>query len=289
MVSSVVKKSFVGVLAFWYTLAFAVSLAQERAVGWKKMQKNGTFVGFMAAIIGAGSVQTVISTIIYALRGKQVAAKAATQMAFAFYRHVSPLFWGPFRVENAELLPPGDEACLYIGNHTSTIDTVVCSFLPNRPHIAAVGKDSIMVVPGIGTMVGLGGGIYISRGKKGTLASLVDSGTDRLKRGISVGIFPQGTRKIARLDKPFTPFKRGAFVLADKTKAKIVPLTILYPSDFMSASPAVPGVRIVVHAPVMPKGDGDVDGLMQSVEEIINAPVRAMLEDEAMAEKRRAS
>lgn len=288
MVSSVAKKSLAGLFALWYGLALAVSLAQERAVGWKKMQRNGSFLAFVAAMMGAGSVQSVVCAVIYALLGKQAAAKAAGRMSNDFYRRVSPLFWGPFRVENAELLPPGDEACLYIGNHTSTVDTVCISFLPNNPHVAGVGKDSIMIVPGIGTMLGLGGGIYITRGKKGTLASLVESGTERLKRGISVGIFPQGTRRVGRADKPFQPFKRGAFVLADKTRARIVPITFLYPSDFMSASPA-PGVRLVVHAPVLPRGDGDVDGLMQSVEATINAPLRRMLEEEAEAEKRRAN
>lgn len=240
-------------------------------------------MGFIAALMGATSLQSVVCAVIYAVRGKEAAAKAGARMLNGFNRLMSPLFWGPFRVENAELLPPGDEACLYIGNHTSTVDTVGISFLPNRPHVAAVGKDSIMIVPGIGFMVGLCGGIYIRRGKKGALAGLIESGTERLKRGISVGIFPQGTRKVCRLDKPFPPFKRGAFVLADKTRARIVPITFLYPSDFMSAKPAVPGIRLVVHPSVLPKGDGDVDGLMQSVEATINAPLRAMLEEEAKA------
>lgn len=292
MVSSVVKKSLGGFLVFWYSLALAVSLAQERGVGWRKFQRSGSFLAFIGAMMGAGSVQSVICAVIYVTLGKQAAAKAANQMSNDFYRFMSPLVWGPFRVENAELLPPGEEACLYIANHTSTVDTVCTSFLPNRPLLAGVGKDSIMIVPGLGTMLGLGGGIYVRRGKKGTLASLVESGTERLNRGISVGIFPQGTRRVGRVDKPFQPFKRGAFVLADKTKARIVPITFLYPSDFMSAKPAVPGVRLVVHAPVLPKGDGDVDGLMQSVEAIINAPLRTMLEEEATAdflEKRRAN
>lgn len=287
MVSSVVKKSFVGTLTLWYSMALAVSLMQERTVGWKKMQKNGAFLSFIAAMMAGGSVQTVICAIIYAFCGKQAAAKAASRMSFAFYRRISMFFWGPFRVDNAELLPPGDEACIYIGNHTSTIDTVATAFLPNSPHMAGVAKKSIMVVPGLGTMLGLSGGIFISRGKKGALKSFIEGGTDRLKRGISIGIFPQGTRKVPQHGKPLKPFKRGAFELADKTKAKIVPLTFLYPADFMSAKPAVPGMRIVVHEPIMPKGDGDVEGLMKSVEDIINAPVHAMLEDEAR--ERRAS
>lgn len=284
MVSTVAKKLAAGILALWYGGALCGSLIQERGVGWKNMRRNGRMLGFVNAMFLGGSVETLIALAVYITRGKVAAAKLTHRMSRAFYNCITEPVWGKIRVENAELLPLGDEGCIYVANHTSTLDTAVIYFLPNNPQVVGVGKSILRLVPGIGGIIQLGGGIFVSRGKHGTLASLVESGTDRLNRGMSVGIFPQGTRRVPRLDKPVYPFKKGAFVLADKTRAKIVPLTFLYPSNFMSA-PTPPGVKIIVHPPVVPTGDGDVDSLMHSIEATINKPLRAMLEEEEEAKK----
>merc|ERR1712224_103648 len=111
----------------------------------------------------------------------------------------------------------------------------------------------------------------MGRGKKGTMAMLLEEGQKRLKDGHSVGIFPQGTRQIPRPDTPLKPFRIGAFSLAVEAKTKIVPMTVSYPPDFMSANPSTPGFKITVHPSVQP--GTDPEAIMKKVEQIVLEPI----------------
>lgn len=123
----------------------------------------------------------------------------------------------------------------------------------------------------MGAMMAMCGAIFVKRGKKGTKAMLLEEGQKCLNDGLSIGIFPQGTRQIPRPNTPLKPFRIGAFSLAVETKAKIVPMTILYPSDFMSAKQSSPGFKLVVHPGVEP--GTDPEALMQKVEDMCLGPV----------------
>ena len=41
---------------------------------------------------------------------------------------------------------------------------------------------------------------------------LLEEGKQRLTSGLSVGIFPQGTRSVPKEKEPMLPFKRGGFL-----------------------------------------------------------------------------
>ena len=101
-------------------------------------------------------------------------------------------------------------------------------------------------------MVKLMGSIMVSRGKKGTTSMLLKEGKQRLDSGLSVGIFPQGTRQVPEAGKNLLPFKRGAFLLAIEAQVPIIPFTILYPNDFMSRPGPPVGVHCVIHKPILP-------------------------------------
>lgn len=58
----------------------------------------------------------------------------------------------------------------------------------------------------------------IQRGKKGTMEQVIEQGQERLDDGLSIVLFPQGTRRIPTPDVPPLDFKRGFAVLAAKVK-----------------------------------------------------------------------
>jgi 1-acyl-sn-glycerol-3-phosphate acyltransferase len=68
-------------------------------------------------------------------------------------------------------------------------------------------------------------GVMIERGKQGTLEQVVEQGQLRLDDGLSIVLFPQGTRRIPTPEVPPLDFKRGFAVLA----AKVI-LTLIYNS-----------------------------------------------------------
>jgi|ERR1712224_553054 len=197
--------------------------------------------------------------------------KFAQSIFRSYFMWYTNVVWGEIQFEGKENLPSGEETCIYVGNHQTSVDFVVGCAIPNGVHMIAVAKDTLMFLPGMGAMMALCGTIYVKRGKKGTMAMLLEEGKKRLKDGHSIGIFPQGTRQIPRHDTPLKPFRMGAFSLAVEAKVKIVPITVIYPVDFMTAKPSFPGFKIKVHPPLEP--GNDAEAMMKQVEKIVLEPI----------------
>jgi 1-acyl-sn-glycerol-3-phosphate acyltransferase len=75
----------------------------------------------------------------------------------------------------------------------------------------------------MGWMMRMANDISIERGKRESVVSAMRGCRDRLKKKVSVMIFPEGTR--AKGDE-LLPFKDGAFKLAIEAKAPILPIAV---------------------------------------------------------------
>lgn len=92
---------------------------------------------------------------------------------------------------------------------------------------------------------------------------------DRLKRGVSVCLFPEGTR--SSLDGgEMLPFQKGAFMIAQQAGVRIVPMSISHTGEIMPTDaifplyPSLGYTRIHVHPPIPTKGK-DLKELMKEV------------------------
>lgn len=77
---------------------------------------------------------------------------------------------------------------------------------------------------------------------------------DRLRQGLSLLVFPEGTRSP---DGALLPFRPGPFTMAIETQVPIVPITIIGTREVMpkGRSAIRPGrARIVIHQPVSTTG-----------------------------------
>jgi 1-acyl-sn-glycerol-3-phosphate acyltransferase len=286
---SVAVRSVAGFLTLWYGAAMLVFMKQERSVGWPKFERKFGFAMYGAWIFCGGSILQWLGLGAHLLCGEKVGRQVANHCQILLHRTAMKLFFKPVIFEGLENLPPGDEGCIYAMNHTSSVDMSICACLPTKPHLAAVAKKSIMVVPGIGPLTHLSGGIFVERStskKSGDeqerrrlaelrMQMLKEGGKARLESGISIGICPQGTRRVPLPGRSLDPFKRGAFAIADHCKARVVPVTALYPVDFMVKCQPL---KMIIHPPITPKGDGDVDGLMKQVEDVVTRPILSALE-----------
>mgnify|MGYP001796657320 CR=1 FL=1 len=72
--------------------------------------------------------------------------------------------------------------------------------------------------------------------------------------------------------KPTKPFKIGSFVLATKSKARIVRLTCLYPHDFTLAATSGEGPKIVNNEPGLAAEGEAPEQLMARVEKFGMTP-----------------
>jgi len=114
-----------------------------------------------------------------------------------------------------------DESYVLIANHQNTWDLATVS-RGALPGVVTIGKKSLKWIPVFGLIYWLSGNIMIDRNNTGKARStLALAGKKARKRGLSIWMFPEGTRSRG---KGILPFKTGAFRLALDTDCKIVPV-----------------------------------------------------------------
>jgi 1-acyl-sn-glycerol-3-phosphate acyltransferase len=112
---------------------------------------------------------------------------------------------------------------LFIANHQSNVDIPVLLHSLTGFQLRWIAKKELLWVPFLGWAMWAGKHIAVDRGDSaGALGGLKKAAT-RMANGISVVVFPEGTRSP---DGRLLPFKRGGFLLAAKTGAPVVPVTI---------------------------------------------------------------
>lgn len=121
---------------------------------------------------------------------------------------------------------PKDEAVLYIGNHRGFFDIVTTySLCPGLT--GYISKDTIDKVPILGMVMRRLHCQFMVRDDIKQSLKVILNAIDEIKNGVSICIFPEGTR-CKDQDHPETtlPFKDGSFKIAQKTGCKIVPIAI---------------------------------------------------------------
>ena len=108
-----------------------------------------------------------------------------------------------------------------VSNHQSQLDILVAFRL--FFHFKWVSKAAVFKLPFIGWNMVLNRYIKIKRGRKDSIARMMQACEKSLAGGSSVYFFPEGTRSKTGFVKPF---KHGAFTLAKKMKVPILPIVI---------------------------------------------------------------
>lgn len=118
---------------------------------------------------------------------------------------------------------PKDHAVVYIGNHRSFFDVIVSYVL--FPNITSfIAKKEFGKVPFLSWWMRMLHNLFLDRddikqGLKTTLTAI-----EYVKSGISVVIFPEGTRN--KTEEIMLPFHAGSFKIAEKSGCPIIPMTM---------------------------------------------------------------
>ncbi|HXD31677.1 MAG TPA: lysophospholipid acyltransferase family protein [Pyrinomonadaceae bacterium] len=147
---------------------------------------------------------------------------------------------------------------VFISNHRSYLDTATLfAFLDRR--IGVIAKKELLKVPILGVGMGFVNVMAIDRTNRERAVQTMKAATDRLRSGISFGVFAEGTRA---LPGQFLPFKKGAFYMAVEASVPIVPVAIKNTDELMGKGTGVARmgtIEMVVLPPVSTEGVvGDV-------------------------------
>jgi 1-acyl-sn-glycerol-3-phosphate acyltransferase len=124
--------------------------------------------------------------------------------------------------------PGRRQAYVMVANHRSIADIFLLSDACR--HAKWLAKESLFKVPLVGTLMHLAGDIPVIRGDASSSTKALEQAKRYLERGISVVVFPEGTRS---RDGALLPFKSGAFRLAIETGVPILPIAVEGTSDAM--------------------------------------------------------
>ena len=118
---------------------------------------------------------------------------------------------------------------IFISNHLSYFDIpILMKAIPNN--VRFIYKDSLTKIPILGWGMYLGKYIPINRDNVREAMKSLKKAAVRIQNGISVVIFPEGTRS---MDGSPGEFKRGMFVMADEAKVPLVATTIIGSNSIM--------------------------------------------------------
>ncbi|KAK8444818.1 hypothetical protein SEVIR_9G204601v4 [Setaria viridis] len=155
-------------------------------------------------------------------------------------------------VEGMENLPPNNSPAVYVANHQSFLD--IYTLLTLGRCFKFISKTSIFMFPIIGWAMYLLGVIPLRRMDSRSQLDCLKRCVDLVGKGASVFFFPEGTRS---RDGKLGAFKRGAFSVATKTGAPVIPITLIGTGKLMPSGMEgilnSGSVKVIIHRPIQGK------------------------------------
>jgi 1-acyl-sn-glycerol-3-phosphate acyltransferase len=181
-----------------------------------------------------------------------------------------------FSVDAAAPADVRERAYVVVSNHESSADPFLLSWLPWD--MRWIVKEELFRAPLIGLLIRFGGDIALGRGKRDSIARMFEECRRTLEGGMSIMLFPEGTRS---KDGRLLPFKDGAFRLAIEAQVPLLPLALAgtrscRPKGSIWFGQAVARVRVL--APIATAGMTleDVPRLRELSRERITSGVEAL-------------
>ncbi|HUM10452.1 MAG TPA: lysophospholipid acyltransferase family protein [Myxococcaceae bacterium] len=180
-----------------------------------------------------------------------------SSLPLRFARH----YWGPgmLWLAGADLRVEGDPAAvsdrpaIYVMNHQSSLD-IPAAFAVLPVDLRFIAKHTLRKVPFLGWYMSWTGMVFVDRSNSTQAVGTLNAAAERVRGGISLLAYPEGTRS---RDGRVLPFKKGPFVLALQAAVPVVPIAIEGSMKCMPAHlrPFRPGiVRIAIGAPIHTAG-----------------------------------
>lgn len=162
------------------------------------------------------------------------------------------------------------QSYVFVANHQSIFDIfIIYGWL--RSKFKWIMKKEIKKIPLVGKACEYAGHIFIDRTNNRSAVRSIEAAGRRLTGGVSVVIFPEGTRTH---DGNIGKFRRGAFLLASDLNLPLVPITIKGAYETLPRDTAIirPGkITMIIHKPIdtKPYNHDNIKELINDTHEII--------------------
>ena len=169
-------------------------------------------------------------------------------------KHIPHWSRGILKVTGARLVVEGQEnipkdgPCVFVGNHRSYYDIPLLLVALDAPH-GILAKEELGKIPLLNRWMKLLGCVFVQRDDVCASVRALNDATAIVESGRSFIIFPEGTRYKGE-EGGAGEFKAGAFRIAVKTGAPVVPVAIsgargLFEAHGNRATPGTVYVRVL--------------------------------------------
>lgn len=150
-------------------------------------------------------------------------------------------------VEGAEHIPPDGTPVVIVANHESMADIWAMYYLGIQ--FRWLSKKEVFKIPMIGHAMRWAEYVSVDRKSRESGAEAMRQSANRLKAGLAMFFFPEGTRST---DGMIKEFKIGAFKLARDHKAPVLPIAIHGAGDLFPKGSALPGDHAHIRLRILP-------------------------------------
>lgn len=154
-------------------------------------------------------------------RNPEKAWKKSRKYVSGFFRLELKLSGCHVEVRGRENIPT-DTPVLFVGNHRSYFDILVYHESIGTP-VGFIAKKEMRKIPLLPLYMDDIGCLFLDRNDIRQGMETIRQGTEFMKLGHSMVLFPEGTRNQT---DTLLPFKEGGYKMAEKSKAPIVPVAI---------------------------------------------------------------
>jgi 1-acyl-sn-glycerol-3-phosphate acyltransferase len=171
---------------------------------------------------------------------------------------------------------------IFMSNHQGSYD--IFALLGHLPYqFKWLAKKELFSIPFFGWTMAAAGYIRIDReGTRETVEAMNDA-AQKIRDGMSVVIFPEGSRSP---DASIQPFKKGGFTLAIKSGVPIVPIAIsgsrdIMPKDKLTATSGEIWIRVDHPIETENFSSKDRESLMKRVRETITKNFKVISQEQS--------
>lgn len=184
-------------------------------------------------------------------RAKDISSLRIIQTVFRFILKVTGADITIIGHENV----PKDQAVLYIGNHRSFFD-ILLTYVHCPDLTGYIAKKEMEPIPLLSIWMRYLHCLFLDRKDIKEGMKTILTAIEKVKNGISICIFPEGTRNKGNDELELLPFHEGSFKIATKSGCPIIPMAISNSAEiFENHFPKIKPCKVVVEygKPIYPE------------------------------------
>ena len=199
-----------------------------------------TVIGFLILSIPILFVEWIIGK--FSPRTKEISSLRIIQAVFKF------ILWeaGTKVTIIGEENVPKDTPVLYIGNHRSYFD-IVLSYSRCPIRTGYIAKKEMERYPLLSNWMRYLHCLFLDRKDIKQGLKTILTAIEKIKSGISICIFPEGTRNKNKDELELLPFHEGSFKIASKSGCAIIPMAMNNTAEIFEAHmPKIKSTHVVL-------------------------------------------